>query len=190
MSKKLRRRGHNVFHKRSKKPLKVLGYGLLSIGLVAAGIWVAKWAMTGGIGVSPGSSVPASDAPGATGPADPTGESPAPTQPTQPEADPGQVTVKTLKAVCVPLSLLTDSSGLDALLDQAKAAGFNGVVFDLKDERGCLHYASNIEQAAAVLRMQKSKFSAVPELTAETLTAAARQIRDQGSGAGAPAVRL
>lgn len=181
MAKKLRRRGHNVFHKRNTKPLKVLGYGLAGIVLVAAGILVAKWAMNGGIDVAPGSSSTSADSSVDRSETTQGSENANPTEPTRPAVeDPGQVTVKNLKAVYIPVSLLSDSSGLDALLDQAKAAGFNGVLFDLKDDRGCLQYVSSVEQAEAVLKMQASKFSATPALTAETLTAAAKQIRDKG----------
>lgn len=173
-----------MFHKRNTKPLKVLGYGLAAVALVAAGILVARWAMTGGITVAPGASASpsgSSDAPAETtqgGETDPTTSS---TQPTQSDIDnPDEVTAGNLRAVYIPVSLLSDSGGLDALLDQAKAAGFNGVVFDLKDDRGCLQYASTVEQAEAVLQTQESRLSVTPSLTKEALAAAALQIREKG----------
>lgn len=80
----------------------------------------------------------------------------------------------------IDTALLADTAALDPLLEQAAAAGFNGVVFDLKDDKGCLHYASAVEQGAAVLRTQASRLAADQVLPMETLLAAAAHLREKG----------
>lgn len=54
------------------------------------------------------------------------------------------------------------------------------MVFDLKDDKGCLHYASAVEQGAAVLRTQASRLAADQVLPMETLLAAAAHLREKG----------
>ena len=63
------------------------------------------------------------------------------------------------------------------------------MVFDLKDDKGCLHYASAVaEQGAAVLRTQASRLAADQVLPMETLLAAAAHLRERGLSRS-PAVR-
>ena len=169
-----------MFRKRNTKPLKALGYGLAAIILVGGGILAARWAMTDGAKIGPESSGVSGGIDGDTGESTQEPSTAETTVPTQSaEQNPDEISAGNLRAVYIPVSLLADSSRLDGFLDQAKAAGFNGVVFDLKDDRGCLQYASAIEQAEAVLKTQKSRLSADPSLTLEALTAAAQRIRDK-----------
>ncbi len=174
--KKLRRRNKSVFHKRNTRPLKILGWCAAGALMICSGVLVAKWAMTDHP-FTPASSdaVPESGTPASSVP------SPASSEASEPEPSvPGDDTAKSLRAVMIDTDLLSDTDALDSLLDQAAAAGFNSVVFDLKDDRGCLLYASETEQGTAVLRTQASRFSVNPTLTMEDLRAAAAHLKEKG----------
>lgn len=47
-----------------------------------------------------------------------------------------------IKAVTAPSTALLNSASLSAFAARAKSDGYNTVIFELKDENGCFHYAS------------------------------------------------
>ena len=175
--KKFKRRSRNVFHKRNTRPLKILSWCVAGALVVCSGVLVAKWVATNPFAPTPASSAAEteSNAPASAAPAPSSSETPEP----EPSL-PGDGTTKSLRAVVIDTALLADTAALDPLLEQAAAAGFNGVVFDLKDDKGCLHYASAVEQGAAVLRTQASRLAADQVLPMETLLAAAAHLREKG----------
>ncbi len=137
MSRKLRRGRTRVFHKRNTLPLKILGWVLAAAVIVAGGYFGAKFILeekpatesSSPASGQPASSVPSSSQPPASEP-----------EVTTPEAG-------ALRAFYLPLSALRQTETLPSVLDEAAAAGFNAVLFDLKDEAGNLLYASATELA-------------------------------------------
>lgn len=142
MPKKFKRRRSSVFHKRNTRPLKILGWCVAGVLVVCSGVLVAKWAMTDPFTPAPTSSAadPESGTAVSSDPPSTSSETP------EPEPQPGNGTAEGLRAVTIDTALLSDTVALDAFLGQAAEAGFNSVVFDLKDDKGCLLYASAIEQ--------------------------------------------
>ena len=178
MPKKLRRRNKSVFHKRNTRPLKILGWCAAGALAVCSGVLVANWAMTDRpFTPAPASSQPSSESelPDSSVLSPPSPESVEPNP-----SLPGDGTAKSLRAMVIDTALLSDTAALDSLLEQAAAAGLNGVVFDLKDSRGCLLYLSETEQGPAVLRTQASRFSVNPTLSMDDLRAAAAHLKDKG----------
>lgn len=178
MPKKLRRRNKSVFHKRNTRPLKILGWCAAGALAVCSGVLVANWAMTDRpFTPAPASSQPSSESelPDSSVLSPPSSESSEPNP-----SLPGDGTAKSLRAMVIDTALLSDTAALDSLLEQAAAAGLNGVVFDLKDSRGCLLYLSETEQGPAVLRTQASRFSVNPTLSMDDLRAAAAHLKDKG----------
>lgn len=70
--------------------------------------------------------------------------SPTPTEPEEAHPAPEEK----IKAVTAPSTALLNSASLSAFAARAKSGGYNAVLFELKDESGYLHYAS--ETAAAM----------------------------------------
>ena len=52
-----------------------------------------------------------------------------------------------IRGIMLPVSYLSDSAKLDAVISSAKSAGVNFAVLDLKNESGKLNYASKIDDA-------------------------------------------
>lgn len=176
MPKKFKRRRSSVFHKRNTRPLKILGWCVAGVLVVCSGVLVAKWAMTDPFTPAPTSSAadPESGTAVSSDPPSTSSETP------EPEPQPGNGTAEGLRAVTIDTALLSDTVALDAFLGQAAEAGFNSVVFDLKDDKGCLLYASAIEQGTAVLRTQASRLGVENVLPLDTLLSAAAHLREQG----------
>lgn len=65
------------------------------------------------------------------------------------------LTGENIRGFYLPAAVLSNTSTLDSLLEEAAEAGFNTAVFDLKDENGVLHYVSATDLAvqAGVLQM-------------------------------------
>ncbi len=59
-------------------------------------------------------------------------------------------TLDSLRAVYLPHSVLTDATALAHTLQQAKAAGFTAVLFDMKDADGALYFRASGDKAALV----------------------------------------
>lgn len=72
------------------------------------------------------------------------------TQTTVPPTQNDPAALDTLRAFYLPHSALLDSTTLAATLQQAKQAGFTGVVFDMKDADGVLYFRSSGERAVQV----------------------------------------
>lgn len=207
MPQKIKRRGPTVFHKKRTGPIKVVVWCVLCAILVTVGFFSAKYltehaagpSVEGEPSSSTGSTVPAGE-----------GTDPAPdnaTQPTEPEPtdpapapDGGAVIAsgKGIRAFYLPVSALKQASALDTLLGEASSAGFNAVVFDLKDENGALHYRSatgDAQTAGAVAedavsveeltnliqRMKENGITPVPRLFA---------FRDRTAPSGLTAARI
>ena len=167
MPQKIRRRSH-VFHKRNTAPIKIIVTVVAAAGLITAGYFAAKFVMEKGPAVSsPDSRTSSSQA---------AVQPPASSTVSQPAGDDKQPDVPTgsLRAFYIPVSLLRDTAALDTQLDAAKAAGFNAVLFDLKDANGVLHYTSSAELAVRV------NSAAAGAMTVGELTAAGAHIREKG----------
>ena len=174
--KKIRRRGPSVFRKgNGKKILKYLGYGVLAAVVIASGYFLPQMIKNSGPDSSSASSSSA-----ATQTTTPSDSSQQTTTTTAPPVVTGE---GTLRAFYLPLAQLTDTAALQPKLEQAAAAGFNAVVFDLKDATGNLHYVSatplavqskaitadavSIDKLKAALDFLKEKgFTAIPRLYA------------------------
>lgn len=167
MPQKIRRRSH-VFHKRNTAPIKIIVTVVAAAGLITAGYFAAKFVMEKGPAVSsPDSRTSSSQA---------AVQPPASSTVSQPAGDDKQPDVPTgsLRAFYIPVSLLRDTAALDTQLDAAKAAGFNAVLFDLKDANGVLHYTSSAELAV------RANSAAAGAMTVGELTAAGAHIREKG----------
>lgn len=168
---KIRRRS-NVFSRRARRNaiLKRVALAGLLVLLVPAGFFAAKYMMEDAARLAGESSAPASSA-ASSAPGTSSGESSAP-EPSEPAS--GDVSGGALRGVYLPLSLLSDG----ATLDKVKSAGFNAVVFDLKDAGGALYYASATPMA------QQSGAIASDALTVDAL----KQVREALSERGLQAV--
>ena len=177
MPKKIHRRGPSVFHKKRHPVLKALGWILLAALVVVVGYFTAKYMMENFRPDTPDTS----SEPGSTTTTAPT-TTPTTGATTEPPA--GEVSVDgTVRAFYLPVEQLGDTQALQATLEQAREAGFNAVLFDLKDENGTLHYQSatslaqqaqttaedaytmaELKQALGV--MKENGFAAIPRLYA------------------------
>ncbi len=208
MAKTFHRR-KNLFRKRRANPLKIIITVLCCAGLVTGGYFGARFLMEGGLNppASSGDTSSAASSPGGASSPDvsegsrPDDSSETSSDPQPPEPSDGTVT----RAFYLPVSVLRDTAALDETLEQAAAAGFDAVLFDLKDEEGRLYYVSATELAiagggitedaltldelkAAAQAMQAKGFTPVPRLFAfrdntasKKLHAAKITVRDQPS---------
>ena len=170
MSRKLRRGRTRVFHKR-KFPVKAVGWILAAAVIIPGSFFGAKYMLENRPASQPNVSAPPASRPAAT----PEGSAP-PADTPEPDTPAGGA----LKAFYLPTAQLADDAKLAASLSAAKAAGFNAVVFDLKDSEGNLLYASSTELALQVP-------AASGALSADALKAAFDRILAQGM---APVPRL
>lgn len=176
MRRKLRRT-RSVFSKRRvPRGLKVFGTLVLCVAVVAAGFFVAKYATEHGKDTTDNEAIqpltpPTSDKTGG-GTNRPNSDKEDTTQPDgdQPQAP---ASLDTIRGFYLPHSAL-QSDTLPATLTAARKAGFNAVLFDLKDADGNLYYQFSNAQAKRV-----NSFAA-DALTAEGLTALFDTIRECG----------
>ncbi len=136
------RRGRHSFSRRRRFPFKAVGMVLLCCLLVVGGIFSAKFLFDHLT----------------TTPTNPSGTSSSPSDTSEPDtsvpdetSDDGMAgvpTLQTVRAFYLPTAAMANRTSLDTQLDAAKSAGFNGVVFDVKDISGNLYYVS--ETAGAV----------------------------------------
>ena len=162
------RRAHNVFkrNQRRRRILTIIGTVCMAVVICLAGYFFADYLSKNPIS-SPNDKTTSSISPSST---EPSTTAPT-TKPTTGVADP---LVDTLRAVYVPMAKLRDTSALTTLLGDAKQAGFNAILFDLKDEDGLLHYAFETELA------KKSKAITAEALTKEELTAMVSLCKSNG----------
>lgn len=130
MGMKLHRGKRNVFRKRN--PIyRILGWSLAAVVIVALGFFGAKWLTEHPVVAPTPDEQPTVESTTTTAPT---------TQPTQPDPEPEAPAVLTdLRGFYLPHSALTADT-LGDTLSAAKKAGFNGVIFDLKDTEGNLYY--------------------------------------------------
>ena len=135
MRMKLNRGKRDVFRKRNPL-LKILGWGLAAIAIVGVGFFGAKW-----LSERPATAPVPEDVPAATQPAETTTTTTA--KPQAPTA------LSAVRGFYLPFSDLTDIH-LSDTLSAAADAGFNAVLFDLKDTEGRLYYRFSSDTAKTV----------------------------------------
>ncbi len=162
MGMKLHRSGsRSMFRSRRSMTLRVVAWCAAAVAIVAAGFFGAKLL----------------DAPPTTSTDEPTGTTTGTavvettTGTTQP---PVTTTANHVRGFYLPFTALRDTAALQGTLEQAAAAGFNSVVFDVKDADGALYYRFAAPQA-----VQVNSFHA-DALTADGLSALVAAIRGTG----------
>ena len=161
MRMKLNRGKRDVFRKRNPLP-KILGWVLVAAVIVCAGFFGAKW-----LNERPTIAPEPEDVPAATQPADTTTATTA-----KPQSD---AAISQVRGFYLPFSALSaDTLSETSLLADAKAAGYNAVIFDLKDEEGRLYYQFSNPTAKQVNSYVDNA------LTKKQLTALFDLIKDAG----------
>ncbi len=178
MKRKLHRSRRSVFSQRRVHPvLKVLGTLLLCVAVVCAGFFSAKFISE--YRDKPASPVIQSDDHASAGkpnhggsdsPSDNTGNVSKPDNNNTPDTP---TSLDTVRAVYLPHSALL-AEDLPATLAAARKAGFNAVLFDLKDADGKLYYRFTNAQAKKVNSYVTDAF------TADSLSALFSRIREAG----------
>lgn len=170
------RRTRSVFRKRRVHPaVKTLGSIILCLGVMAGGFFTAKWVTEKQQGQPDTETVqpltpPPSNKPG--------GNANRPNDDKEDVVIPGDNTPDTptsldsIRAFYLPFSAL-QSDALPATLSAAHKAGFNAVLFDLKDADGNLYYQFATPEA-------KKIGYATDSLTAEALAGIFDLIRENG----------
>lgn len=168
----------NLFRKRRANPLKIIITVLCCAGLVTGGYFGARFLMEGGDNkpsVSGDTSSGVSSPGGTSAPdvsdSSRTEDSSDPSVDPQPPK-PSDSTVT--RAFYLPASMLRNTTALGETLEQAAAAGFDAVLFDLKDEEGRLYYVSATALAVSGGGITEDA------LTLDELKAAAQQMREKG----------
>lgn len=161
MRQKLYRGRRSVFYKRSRAP-HIIGGILAAVAVVAVGFFGAKWINEHPVIAPDDSSAPTVSAPDTSTPVD----APVEETPTAPDTD-------VVRGFYLPFDALT-GDGLTATLTAAKEAGFNTVVFDMKDAKGRMYYRFS---ADAAVRVNSYVSNA---LSADQLSALLGQIRAAG----------
>lgn len=176
MKRKLRRSRRSVFgRKEMPRGLKTFLWLVVCVAVVALGYFGAMLLAGDGlprtqpeVSVSGNDSAPTPDTPSVDPDAD--GEEVVPNGGGTPQTP---AALSTVRGFYLPASAL-GSDTLSTTLSQAYAAGFNAVVFDLKDADGTLYYQFTSAQA------KKVNSYAADALTADELTAAFDLIREHG----------
>lgn len=162
-------RGRRMFRKRNPA-LRTFGWIVLCVAVVAAGFFGARYFSEHPF-IEPDlpADLPTVSDPVST-PDDSSDTSDTPARPVEPAPD----TADTVQAFYLPHSALTDRLALTTTLQQAATAGFNSVVFDLKDAEGQLYYRFACDQAQKVNSFTADAF------TADQLTGLFETIRQAG----------
>ncbi|MBQ5840644.1 MAG: hypothetical protein IIW40_01680 [Clostridia bacterium] len=137
-----RSRRTTMFRHRRHPAVVVLGWGFAAVAVVAIGFFGAKFLNEHPLVSTKHPSYPTQSAPDLPVSSEPVESDPAPVTPS-PTAD-------TVRGFYLPMTALRDSVTLSGKLEQAAAAGFTGVIFDLKDSEGALYYRFTAPQAAQV----------------------------------------
>ncbi len=166
MRQKLHRGRRSVFRKRNPAP-RIIGGIVAAVAVVAIGFFGAKWLNEHPVITPDGSAEPTVSAPAST-PSEPNGSAP-----TKPDAPTTPATADTVRGFYLPFTALSGDS-LSATLSAAKEAGFNAVLFDLKDADGKLYYQFTSSAATQVNSFVENA------LTPDQLTALFTQIREAG----------
>ena len=166
MGYKLHRGRRKMFRKRGHVGKVLLGI-LLAAVIVAGGFFGTKYLMEHPVArPDDGSSTSGSSTPSLPDSSDDT--------PSQPDT---VDVAQSIVGLYLPDAALHDLDALGATLAQAKAAGFDSVIFDMKDADGRLYFRSASEQAAQVDAFTETA------LTAEQLTALFDTVRRAGMNA-------
>ncbi len=161
---KIRRRSggyrRSSFRHKSQAP-KILGLIALFAVIVVAGFFVGKLLFDGKAPetVNPGSTTTTTST---TGSSSTQGTTTTTTQAAVTDSVPS---LDTVKAFYLPTSALSNTEALKSTLQAAKKAGFNGVVFDLKDATGNVWFEATSAHVAQAKSVQDGA------LTKEQLTA-------------------
>lgn len=166
------KRGRKMFQKR-RNIGKIVGTVLTILlvpALVVAGYYAASYMMTAGPSTSSdGSETPVeTTAPSTAGTSAPA-DIPEPDTPDTPVD-----TIRGLRLIYLPVSALKELDAWNARLDAAIQAGYNGVLFDLKEQTGQMRYVSSTELAVA------AQTAAADALTLDELKTAANRLREKG----------
>lgn len=146
MGMKLHRNRRTMFQRRNRVLTIVLSI-LSALAVISIGFFSAKF-----LNERPQTQPDAGQTPTASAPAE--SQTTLPVQ-TQPES-----TDSAIKGIYLPLSSLQEETTRLGLLEQAAAAGFNSVIFDLKGEDGTLYYRFTSNQAVQVNRYAGNALSA------------------------------
>lgn len=176
MKRKLRRSRRSVFGRRGMHPaLKTLLWVVVCVAVVALGYFGAMLMSEDGLPqIQPDVQVGGNDTPSTP---DTPADKPNADKPTIPNKPTPSTPTMTdgIRAFYLPVSALSvDTLSETATLQEAAAAGFNAVIFDLKDEGGTLYYPFTNAQA------KKVNAYAPNALTADNLKALFSMMRDAG----------
>lgn len=158
MKRKLHRSRRSVFGKKEMpRALKVLLWTVACVAVVALGYFGAMLVSEGGLPqtqLSVGGNTSVTEKPGGSATDDEHLEPDTPAPPTDTPA-----VTEAIRAFYLPHSALV-SDTLDATLSAAYKAGFNAVVFDLKDAEGTMYYRFSDARAKKVDNFADNAFTA------------------------------
>lgn len=165
-----RRRRSRVFRRRRIGPLigKIFLW-LLVIPALIGGYYLAEY-LFNRPAEEPTVAPPAVTAPTEPKPTEPPKSDPDTEPDTKPEPD--TTALKGIKAIYLPVKALRDLSRWDATLSAAQKAGYNAVLFDLKDATGKVWYTSATEWAKEARSVDEDA------LTVEQLQAAVATLKE------------
>ncbi len=184
MGRKIKRRRHSFSRRRS---FSWKGAGLIAL----CGLLIVGGFFSGKLILDTRKNPPSDDS--SLVQSDPAPTEPPPTQGSQELPD--SPSLQPVRALYLPFEALLDRQQLDSQLEQAAAAGFNALVFDVKDEQGALSYQSATPAAvkagnaaaAAISReemqnlfahLKEKGFTALPRLFCFKDPLAARELED------------
>lgn len=181
MKMKISHRGPQVFKKKRRGPWRIIATVVGCVLLVGIGYFSMKY-----IAEHPQSSTlepgetdstnPSTETTGADA-GEPDTTSPSTTTTTETPVAAGNASLLTgenIRGFYLPAAVLSNTSTLDSLLEEAAEAGFNTAVFDLKDENGVLHYVSATDLAV------QAGSAADDALTLEELKTLAQRMESKG----------
>lgn len=164
-----RRRRSRVFRRRRIGPIigKILLW-LLVIPALIGGYYLAEY-LFNRPAEEPTVAPPTVTTPAETNPTTPT---PDPEPEPEPEPKPDTTALREMRAIYLPVKALGNLAKWDATLSAAHAAGYNAVIFDLKDATGKVWYASATEWAKEARSVDEDA------LTVEQLQGAAATLKE------------
>lgn len=181
MKMKISHRGPQVFKKNRRGPWRIIATVVGCVLLVGIGYfsmkYIAEHPQTSTL--EPGetdSTNPSTETTGADA-GEPDTTSPSTTTTTETPVAAGNASLLTgenIRGFYLPAAVLSNTSTLDSLLEEAAEAGFNTAVFDLKDENGVLHYVSATDLAV------QAGSAADDALTLEELKTLAQRMESKG----------
>ena len=160
-------RNRRVFRPRNLLP-RILAWVIGAAAVIALGFFGAKYFTEHPVGAAPESTP--SESQTSSLPADGDSDSSGPSV----DAPPPSVTLNKVRAFYLPHAALTNKDALTATLADAAKAGFNAVVFDLKDANGVLYYRSQTSRA------QQVNGFAADALTLDSTAALFTTVREAG----------